>query len=163
MSAHYSFRPARSKFCLPISWSIGWQLSLAKLLNLGRWTGALSCIIQKNGLEFNSTPIPSQTELITPSFRITAQACTYLCYCADQTVLYHITIICLHEWMNSKLFFAFPTTININSLYYIIYWYELPTYLVPTVGNFLIDSILISIILVTKAAKCILSLVKGIK
>lgn len=32
-----------------------------------------------------SLPIPPQTELITPSFRITVPACTYVYYCADHT------------------------------------------------------------------------------
>lgn len=127
----------------------------------------------KNGLEFNPSPVPSQTELIAPSFRITVQACTHLYYRTDRTVLYSHLFTCfslllnkgsfkkgtcaylccpsltpstvlkhylLNEQVNSELF-GFFHTINIQS-------YELPKYSVPTVGNFLIGSTLISISLV---------------
>lgn len=79
--------------CLLVSWSIGGQLSLAKLLNLGGRTGAFSCIIQKHGLKFNPVSIVPGINLITPSFRITLLVYPYLRYCADCTLLDHMTII----------------------------------------------------------------------
>lgn len=98
LTIHWGLLNLRSVFS---SADRGWHLSLATQLKLGGWTVALSWIIQKNVFEFNSSPTPPQTESITPSFRITVLACTYLCYCADHIVLYCITIIYLHVFLSS--------------------------------------------------------------
>lgn len=189
LTIHWGLLNLRSVFS---SADRGWHFSLAKQLKLGGWTVALSWIIQKNVFEFNSSPTPPQTELITPSFRITVLACTYLCYCADHIVLYCIIIIYLHvflsswtrdsfmmrtvyiflsqhqaqglyslsvlnqfvKWMNEWMsYLALPTTINVHCYYCIWYQYELPTYSVSAVGNFLIRSALVSISLVEDGYK----------